>query len=133
MKRFTFLALIFATVLLFTPAMNCAAQDRDHDRYDRDRVEDCVDNTHWQMTVNGASAGTWVFHRDGEVVGIYLAGGVAWRGRWHQLGHHRYMFEFDYQGGRNVQYVRFVDDGERLLGYSDPEMRNLNREGTRSR
>jgi hypothetical protein len=133
MKRFTFFALTLASALLFIPAMNCAAQDRDHDRYDRDRVEDCVDNTSWQITANGAFSGTWVFHRDGEVVGIYPAGGVAWRGRWHQIDRHLYMYEFDYQGVHARQWVRFVDDGSRLLGYSDPDMRNLNREGTRSR
>jgi hypothetical protein len=123
MKRITFLALTFALVLLFTPAMNCAAQEREHE---------CVDNTSWQITANGAFSGTWVFHRDREVVGIYPAGGVAWRGRWHQISHHRYMFEFDIQGTHAIQYVRFTDGCERLLGYSDPEMNNLNREGTRS-
>jgi hypothetical protein len=125
--------LILAAVLLFTPSMNYAAQDRDHDQYDRDRVEECVDNTSWQITANGGDSGKWIFHRDGEVVGIYPAGGVAWRGRWHQIRHHRYMFEFDIQGVHAIQYVRFTDDCDQLLGYSDPEMRDLNREGTRSR
>ena len=111
-------------MLLFTPAMKCAAQDKEHE---------CVDNTSWQITANGGFSGTWIFHRDGEVVGILPTGGVAWKGRGHEIGHHRYVFELDYQGGHTVQYVQFTDGCERLMGYSDPEMHNLNREGTRSR
>jgi hypothetical protein len=43
------------------------------------------------------------------------------------------MFEFGYGESHNRQWVQFTDGGERMLGYSDPDMRNQNREGTRSR
>jgi hypothetical protein len=122
MKRITFLALIFATVLIFIPAMNCAAQDRE---------DACVNDTSWKITANGAPSGAWDFHRDGEVLGIYPAGVVAWRSRWRQISHNRYVYEFDYQRFHYVQYVQFTDDCNRLLGYSDPDMRDQNREGIR--
>jgi len=121
MKLITFLTLTFASVLLFIPAMNCAAQDGENE---------CVNDTSWKITANGAPSGAWDFHRDGEVLGIYPAGVVAWRSRWRQIGHNRYVYEFDYQRFHYVQYVRFTDSCDQLLGYSDPDMRDQNREGT---
>jgi hypothetical protein len=101
-------------------------------------VEDCVNNTTWAMTANGARAGNWQFLSNGTVLGIDPAGRQVWAGQWRKLGHYEYVYEFDYMGQHVVQYVRFVDShgggaADQLLGYSDAAMRNLNRQGTRAR
>jgi hypothetical protein len=98
--------------------------------------KNCVNNVIWEIFVypSKAPAGYWRFRADRQIECIDDSGRVVWTGTWKYLGQNRYSYEFDYQGGHNVEYVEFVDSHSRgradeLRSYSDPSFRNQRRVG----
>ena len=91
-------------------------------------VEDPVADVTWDV-----EGGQWFFHSNGQIDGL-VNGTVVWSGRWAQLGHYLYKYEFSYHGQNTSVWLRFADPqgvghATEFLGYPSADMSTPFRHG----